>query len=47
MDNVVHDDEPAGSRGVLRVREPGVQQHSHVVVPGIGGEEEENKKDRH
>lgn len=30
---VVHDDEPTRRRGVLGVREPGVDEHSDVVVP--------------
>lgn len=33
VDAVVHDDEPAGRRGVLRVREPRIHQHGDVVVP--------------
>jgi len=30
---VVHDNEPPGGRRELRVREPRVQQHGHVMVP--------------
>lgn len=30
---VIHDDEPPGGRCELRVREPRVQQHGHVMVP--------------
>lgn len=33
VDAVVHDDEPAGRRGVLGVWEPRIHQHSDVVVP--------------
>lgn len=30
---VVHDDEPTCGRGVLGVREPGVDEHGYVMVP--------------
>lgn len=33
MYTVVHDDEPTRRGGVLGVREPGVDEHSDVVVP--------------
>lgn len=33
MDAVVHNNEPARRGRVLREREPGVEQHSDVVVP--------------
>ena len=33
MDDVVHDDEPAGGGRILAVAVPGVQQHCHVVIP--------------
>ena len=33
MDGVVHDDEPPGGRGVLRVAVPRVHEDSHMVIP--------------